>query len=317
MPITALPALDRTSATFKTDADAFFGSQLPAFAAEANALQTDVNAKQVLATAAAVTAATQAANSADSALAAAGSAAVVGAVAWVSGTTYAIGDARYSPINLQTYRRKVAGAGTTDPSLDTTNWAKAVDVLPAQTGNGGKYLTTNGTAESWGAVPASALTLLATLTPTAADNVDALNVFTSGYDSYLIILSGLKPATTGGIGLRLAVGGAVNSGSVYIECNSTSGATYTFCYLGSGDDVASTGLGISSVINITGANSTAGQKTIQSQSTFQDQSGFGRSGDKSQIFNVTSAVSGFRLFWRTGATFAASGKIQIYGYSNT
>lgn len=50
MPITPLPTLDRTSATFRTDVDTFFGSQLPAFATEANALQTDVNAKQVTAT---------------------------------------------------------------------------------------------------------------------------------------------------------------------------------------------------------------------------------------------------------------------------
>jgi len=42
---------------------------------------------------------------------------------WVSGTTYAIGDRRYSPINFATYRRTTSGAGTTDPSADTTNWA--------------------------------------------------------------------------------------------------------------------------------------------------------------------------------------------------
>lgn len=59
-----------------------------------------------------------------SALAAAGSAAAAGAIAWVSGTTYAIGNARYSPIDGQTYRRITAGAGTTDPSLDATNWVR-------------------------------------------------------------------------------------------------------------------------------------------------------------------------------------------------
>lgn len=42
--------------------------------------------------------------------------------AWVSGTTYSVGDLRYSPITFQTYRRAIAGAGTTDPSLDVTNW---------------------------------------------------------------------------------------------------------------------------------------------------------------------------------------------------
>jgi len=44
---------------------------------------------------------------------------------WVSGTTYAINDFRRSPANFQIYRRLTAGAGTTDPSLDTTNWTES------------------------------------------------------------------------------------------------------------------------------------------------------------------------------------------------
>ena len=43
-------------------------------------------------------------------------------ILWVSGTTYTIGDVRVSPTDLQSYRRKSNGAGTTDPKLDTTNW---------------------------------------------------------------------------------------------------------------------------------------------------------------------------------------------------
>jgi hypothetical protein len=43
---------------------------------------------------------------------------------WVSGQTYEIGVVRFSPINFLSYRRKTAGAGTTDPSLDATNWAQ-------------------------------------------------------------------------------------------------------------------------------------------------------------------------------------------------
>ena len=136
MPITVLPTLNRFSPTFKTDVDTFFGSQIPTFCTEANTLQADVNAKQVTATAAAVDATNQAALAANQvtlaaaqvslatlqAAAAASSAIAAGAVAWVSGTTYAIGNARFSPANGQTYRRLTAGAGTTDPSADATNW---------------------------------------------------------------------------------------------------------------------------------------------------------------------------------------------------
>lgn len=44
------------------------------------------------------------------------------AAAWVSGTTYAVGDL----VTYQTayYERRAAGAGTTAPSSDTTNWAQ-------------------------------------------------------------------------------------------------------------------------------------------------------------------------------------------------
>lgn len=42
---------------------------------------------------------------------------------WVSGTTYAVGKVVMSPAdNYQLYVRVVAGAGTTDPSADATNW---------------------------------------------------------------------------------------------------------------------------------------------------------------------------------------------------
>jgi hypothetical protein len=48
------------------------------------------------------------------------------AAEWVTGTTYARGDKRWSPINFKTYRRKTNGAGSTDPSADSTNWALIV-----------------------------------------------------------------------------------------------------------------------------------------------------------------------------------------------
>lgn len=42
---------------------------------------------------------------------------------WVSGAAYTAGDTRWSPANGRIYRRKTtSSAGTTDPSVDTTNW---------------------------------------------------------------------------------------------------------------------------------------------------------------------------------------------------
>lgn len=113
MSITALPQPPTRSdpVNFNPRADAFL-SALPTFATEANELQADVNAKQ--------TAAALSASNAAAAELAANAAANV--TAWVSGTNYDVGNVRYSPITYLSYRRKTAGAGTTDPSADSTNW---------------------------------------------------------------------------------------------------------------------------------------------------------------------------------------------------
>lgn len=98
---------------------------------QANALSTDVDTKSTSASTSATNAATSATNASNSATAAAASATAAGysEVLWVSGTTYAIGNRRVSPANLQTYVRKTAGAGTTDPRDDPTNWGLGSRVL--------------------------------------------------------------------------------------------------------------------------------------------------------------------------------------------
>lgn len=127
MPITALPTPPsrQDPANFATRADAFLGA-LPTFAIEANSTAADVNASQSAATVSAAAAAASETAAAASAAAASASAATAasasGATAWVSGTTYALGAVVYSTVTGRTYRRIVAGAGTTDPSADTTNW---------------------------------------------------------------------------------------------------------------------------------------------------------------------------------------------------
>lgn len=87
---------------------------------------------------------------------------------WVSGTTYAVGDVVWSPTNNKSYRRIIAGAGTTDPVSDAVNWSaipyaasganaditSASAMAPWSNGliNGGFELWPNGTSV---AVPAS------------------------------------------------------------------------------------------------------------------------------------------------------------------
>ncbi|MEI6207289.1 MAG: hypothetical protein WCP20_10935 [Desulfuromonadales bacterium] len=118
--ITALPtAPDRRSpAEFSAHSDAYLLALETVFVPEINALSTQVNEESTIAAAAAITAAA----------AAAAATAASGVSIWVSGTTYAIGDCRFSPIDFATYRRKTSGAGTADPSADTTNWTPLIPV---------------------------------------------------------------------------------------------------------------------------------------------------------------------------------------------
>lgn len=128
MAITPLPpAPEPTDSTAQFNAKSFaWVAALDNFTTEANALQDNVNSLET----ATANSASQAASSAvladgyaDAALASAQAAAAnTNAPLWVSGTTYAVGFLVYSPANGRTYRRRTAGAGTTDPSLDATNW---------------------------------------------------------------------------------------------------------------------------------------------------------------------------------------------------
>ena len=72
-------------------------------------------------------------------------AASAGATAWVSGTTYAVGDRRWSLLNGQVYRRRTAGAGTTDPRDDPTNWAWSGAYLLAVPVTGATHTVAEGT----------------------------------------------------------------------------------------------------------------------------------------------------------------------------
>jgi hypothetical protein len=190
MAITPLPTPpSRDDPTnFATRADAFLGA-LPDFATEANALAVDVNADAVAAAASAVDA-EDAVDAAEAA--AAGAAAAANVTKWVSGTTYAEGVVVWSPITYLSYRRKTAGAGTTDPSADSTNWAQAagtgdVSIATAQTITGTK--TFSGTSSTLAMVLNDAAEV-ATVSATAATGTIAYDITTQSVLYYTSNASG-------------------------------------------------------------------------------------------------------------------------------
>lgn len=129
MTITALPTPPQPSDSkpdFNTKMFAFLAAMVD-FVTQTNATASAVDADEVAANASKLAAAASAIAAQASQIAAAASAdaaaASAGGSAWVSGTTYAIGDRRWSLVNQQLYARLTNGAGTTDPASDPTNWA--------------------------------------------------------------------------------------------------------------------------------------------------------------------------------------------------
>ncbi|NCC85781.1 MAG: hypothetical protein EOM03_16915 [Clostridia bacterium] len=124
-PLPTPPSRAQAPANFSSTADAFIAA-LPTFTTEANALAAQVEGAAATAESAVanvstlVDQATAASNSAVSAVA---------ATLWVSGTTYSAGAVVWSPTTFFSYRRKVTGAGTTDPVSDTTNWALLTNTI--------------------------------------------------------------------------------------------------------------------------------------------------------------------------------------------
>lgn len=126
--ITTIPPLDRTSATFRADVDAYFSTKIPLLTTELNTLADVVEAQEASAIASAADAlgseTAAAASETAAALSAAAAATSAGAPIWANtGASYTIGQKVSSPVNGRIYFRLTAGtAGTTDPSVDTTNW---------------------------------------------------------------------------------------------------------------------------------------------------------------------------------------------------
>lgn len=140
--VDALPATPSTSApaTFSSLMDAFlaalpnFRSQLIALGTNCfnNAVDAAVSAVSALNSANTATAQASAAGvyAANAQTAANNASIAAGAPLWVSNTYYAVNSPATSPDNGLPYRRIIAGAGTTYPSQDATNWRPIVlDVI--------------------------------------------------------------------------------------------------------------------------------------------------------------------------------------------
>lgn len=185
---------------------------------------------------------------------------------------------------------------------------------------------TNGLTFNNGSTQASApaLTLLATITPTAATTIQSLNLFTSTYDNYLIVYDNIQTASSTGtctLDMQFAVAGAVVSTSTYNTGTYTGSVGVSTTYMnlqfqaGTLDAAYAPCSGYFYVLDV---NSTGtytfkyapGAAIMPSTTTPVVGTGAG-------IMRTSSAITGFSMFLRNGANFVAQGKVRVYGLVNS
>lgn len=162
------PPTRQDSANFNDRADDFLGA-LPLFQQEANALAVDVQA-----------------SADDIEIARQAVASVANVTKWVSGTTYAQGAAVWSLINGVTYRKMTTSiGGTTDPSLDTTNYKSITD------------------AAGFTYIPTGVGSVTTTVENRLRESVSVLDFYANG-------VSGVKVDQTGSIDSTAGIQAAIN-----------------------------------------------------------------------------------------------------------
>lgn len=184
-----------------------------------------------------------------------------------------------------------------------------------------KVWTSTGSIGHWAST--GLFPLVSAITPSAAAAVNALTLFSSSYDNIVIKGSGILPATNDTLRLRVAVGGAADSGSNYYNSStigsSAGGAftTATTSFAVAADLAAAAGKGMDFEIRLLNVNDPVNMKAFMVWGVREDAATPSFQQDiQSGAYIAASALTGFTLFWSGGANFAATGKIRVYGYSN-
>jgi len=162
-----------------------------------------------------------------------------------------------------------------------------------------------------------AMRLLATLTPTAAANVDFLNTFSATYDDYLIIFDGIKPAADDRLSIRYAVAGSVVTGSNYFGADSNGTSTALTSVLVSTGTWLAAGIGSVGHIRIQNANHATQMKGGDMFSLLQTNATPTHLGSARWVGFNGGVVTGFRLYWESGNNFSAQGSVKVYGIAKT
>jgi len=340
--ITAAPSpapqrADRT--TFSTRVDAFVTWLITAVS-EFGAVATNVYNNAV-----------DAYNNAVSAAASASSAAsTAGVTKWISGTSYTEGNTVWSPIDFYTYRRKITGAGATDPSADTTNWINiGTEKISNKDASGGyagltmfalncrnvadtvtSLLTNTATAVRTWTMPDKdgtvsllddrGLVLLGSATASNTALINFTDLDTAAYESYELTWEGVVPSAAGAyFGVSNMNGSTVNNASTgYGQANLRATAAGTSG--GDGNYAARVYLhGTVETLGTAANNDYSGNATISFATRFSVRyEGFGVMNSGTYLYHTgggadytNTATDGISISMDSGTI--ASGVFKLYG----
>ena len=157
-----------------------------------------------------------------------------------------------------------ASAGTNTLTLPAATGTVALTAnittaVPSQTGNSGKYLTTNGSASSWGTVASGGMDLISTINTTSGESHTTGTISLTGYKQLFMSFYSIGSSGTAGQ-LQLTPNGGSATILYPVSSGSSSQAQYTLVThdLGSGIMTAPTRVGMSRNITVNTAEGPGG-----------------------------------------------------------
>jgi len=190
----------------------------------------------------------------------------------------------------------VSGTNTITMPASTGTMALTSDItteIPSQTGNSGKYLTTNGSASSWGTVASGGLTLLQTVNTTSGTTVTSPTLDLSTYKMLIMDFYSVGPAVNGG----------------YLQFTPNGGTTTYYV-----DASVSTTQGFYAIVthDLTSGNWTTAITAALGGRNDTARVGNGPNANQGVNTGLSTSTTSIAWSWDNGVAFNA-GVIRIYG----
>ena len=205
---------------------------------------------------------------------------------------------------------------TSNLSSDAQAQLDAKAVYPSQTGNSGKYLTTDGTNPSWAEVSGAGSVLIATYDDSSVSTID-IEDFTSTYDDYMIVGTWFSSEVSATPYIRIKTGGSYITSAEYYNVFWQGATSFTTSssetQIQIGQRITDGGSGSSKFnlsLTVNNVNDTSTLSSVYGTGS-SVYSGTGRAlifgGNLS---STTGAIEGIRLYASTGTV---SCNLKVYG----